>query len=83
MPCIKELGHVRIYIYYDDHSPPHFHARLGEGEARIDLNDLSVMSNTLSLSTLRRVQRWARRHPRALTSRWASASRHEPLAPIR
>jgi hypothetical protein len=33
MPRISEFYGLIIYMYYNDHLPPHFHAEYGEFEA--------------------------------------------------
>ncbi len=33
MPEISRFLGIAIAIFYDDHPPPHFHARYGEHEA--------------------------------------------------
>jgi len=33
MPCVSEFFGIAIYMYFNDHSPPHFHAEYGESEA--------------------------------------------------
>jgi len=30
MPCIKIINSIKIYIYIDDHNPPHFYAEYEE-----------------------------------------------------
>ena len=33
MPEISRFYGIIITMYYDDHNPPHFHARYGEGQS--------------------------------------------------
>jgi len=35
LPRISEFYGIAIYLYYQDHGPPHFHAIYGEHEATI------------------------------------------------
>jgi hypothetical protein len=37
MPTISTFYGILIRMYFNDHAPPHFHARYGEFEATIDL----------------------------------------------
>ena len=47
-------------MYLDDHVPPHFHARDGNGEARIRIDTLAVMAGeSLGRRQLRLVLAWA------------------------
>jgi hypothetical protein len=35
-------------MFFNDHAPPHFHARYGEFEATIDINTLQVIQGGLT-----------------------------------
>ena len=35
MPRVSEFFGIVIYMYYNDHMPPHFHAEYAEHEARV------------------------------------------------
>ena len=34
-------------MFYDDHNPPHFHARYAEYNAKIDINNLTIIEGSL------------------------------------
>lgn len=36
MPKISEFHGMKIYLYYDDHDPPHFHVR-GQDKTRVKI----------------------------------------------
>ncbi len=38
MPVVSSFYGILIYFYFEDHNPPHFHARYNEYEALIDIN---------------------------------------------
>jgi hypothetical protein len=42
MPRISEFFGVLIYMYYNDHAPPHFHAEYGGREAHYMKSKLCV-----------------------------------------
>ena len=42
MPRISSFYGIIIWMYFDDHNPPHFHATYGEFEIRININDFSI-----------------------------------------
>ncbi len=52
MPCICSFDGISIYMYYNDHMPPHFHAIYGQHEAIIVISTLAVDRGALPLSTL-------------------------------
>jgi len=37
MPCVCRFFGIVIYIYCDDHAPPHFHARYSGTEALYEI----------------------------------------------
>ena len=47
MPTISTFYGVRIRMFFNDHVPPHFHARYGELEATIDIDTLEVLEGRL------------------------------------
>lgn len=44
--CISVLWH-RLYSYYKDHVPPHFHAIYGEDEVVIEIATGKVMAGSI------------------------------------
>jgi hypothetical protein len=47
MPCVSDFYGVAIYMYYNDHAPPHFHAEYGGDEVEIEINSLSILRGGL------------------------------------
>ncbi len=47
MPCMSQFFGVSIYIYFNDHDPPHFHATYAEHEATILIETLAVQYGAL------------------------------------
>jgi hypothetical protein len=86
VPTISAFYGILIRMYFNDHSPPHFHARYGEFEATIDIATLTVMEGRLPLRALSLVQEWAMMHRGELLLNWemcrekASPARIEPLS---
>jgi len=69
-------------MYYDDHAPPHFHARYGEYDAQIAIVDGEVLNGHLPRRQRTLVQRWAALHRSELEDDWSRAQREEPLVTI-
>lgn len=42
MPRVSEFFGITIYMYYNDHMPPHFHAEYGEYEAIYEIDTLDI-----------------------------------------
>ena len=47
MPRISKYYGIAIYMYYQDHAPPHFHAIYGEHEALFDIATAKVIEGEL------------------------------------
>ncbi len=47
MPVISRFFGVSITMFYDDHSPPHFHATYSEHRAMIGIKDLAIRRGQL------------------------------------
>jgi hypothetical protein len=46
VPEISRFCGIVITMYWNDHNPPHFHARYGEAMAEIDIQTLAVLRGT-------------------------------------
>jgi hypothetical protein len=73
---------ITITMYFDDHDPPHFHARHTAGEAKVEIESLEVMDSTLQRRHLRFVLAWAELHQDALLANWQRARAGETLQDI-
>ena len=51
MPEISKFFGIKIMMYYDDHNPPHFHAKYNESEMLININELtpSIIKQTMNV----------------------------------
>lgn len=66
MPLISRFFGIAIYMYYDDHAPPHFHAIYGDEEGLIDIRQCNLISGRLSPRVLGLVIEWASYHKEEL-----------------
>ncbi len=82
MPTISRFFGLTIAMYFDDHGPPHFHARHTEGAAKIQIDTLAVIDSTLRRRQLRFVLAWAELHQAELDDNWNRARRGETLREI-
>jgi hypothetical protein len=53
-------------MYYDEHNPPHFHARYGSDKAAIEITSLRVLEGRLPSRALGLVVEWASQHQEEL-----------------
>lgn len=47
MPTFIIIDGIKIEYYYGDHLPPHIHAKYGEFEALIAIEDQSILAGAL------------------------------------
>jgi hypothetical protein len=47
MPEVSRFFGIAIRMYFDDHSPPRFHAFYGGSEAQIGIEPISLLNGTL------------------------------------
>jgi hypothetical protein len=82
VPKVSEFFGIAIYVYFDDHPPPHFHALYAEFEAVIQIDDLSVRRGGLPPRALGLVVEWATLHRGDLAEAWRQAQAGEPISNI-
>ena len=80
MPRISEFFGIVISMYYNDHAPPHFHARYAEHEAEIVLDSHRLLAGGLPPRAHALVVEWAGLHHEELATNWRAARRGEPLS---
>jgi hypothetical protein len=51
---------VTIMLYGNEHPPPHFHAKIAEFQAVIDINKLAVVRGALPPNKVHAVLEWAK-----------------------
>jgi len=81
VPEICRFLGIVIYMLYDDHSPPHFHAEYGDYKIAIDIVS-GVVEGRFPRRALSAVMEWHAMHKEALLEDWALAATHEPLKKI-
>lgn len=73
MPTISRFYGITIAIYFNDHAPPHFHARYAEYEIQIRIDDGSVMEGSLPPRAMGLVRKWYRRYNGEIARSWERA----------
>jgi hypothetical protein len=82
MPSISHFFGVVIYMYYNDHLPPHFHAEYGEFEAVYVIDTLNTLRGQLPRRAHAMVIEWASDHRAELKDNWVRAREELPLVDI-
>lgn len=83
MPEISRFYGIKIYFFFRDHNPPHFHASYGSYEALISINSLEIIQGSLPKRALLLVVEWALLHREELMKAWEIAVKGEIPAKIK
>jgi Domain of unknown function (DUF4160) len=82
MPQISRFFGIIIAMYFNDHNPPHFHAKYGDDEALISIKDFSILEGQIPSRALGMVIEWAALHQDELMANWKKAVENESLEKI-
>lgn len=82
MPKVSEFFGISVYLYYDDHPPPHFHAVYSGEEVVVLIDTLRVARGGLPPRAMGLVVEWAFQHRPELTNSWSQAQELQPLSKI-
>lgn len=81
MPEISRFYGIIIRMRYNDHPPPHFHARFGDQEATIEIASGRVRG-VMSRPALNLIWSWLDEHREELSENWELARAQKPLRRI-
>jgi len=70
MPCIFRDGKLALYIYADDHTPPHFHIRSPDSNAQVEIETLEMMRGNASRADLEKAIEWSLANREHLRDKW-------------
>jgi hypothetical protein len=82
MPTISRFMGITITMYFDDHAPPHFHARAAGHSAKVRIDTLEAIASDLPRREHRLVLAWAEMHARELDLNWRRARKGAKLVEI-
>ena len=69
MPVISRFLGIIIAMYWDDHAPPHFHAKYAEYEVTVNILT-GVVEGKFPKRALRHVLEWYELHREELIENW-------------
>ena len=72
MPELSRFLGIVIYMYFNEHNPPHFHAEYNEFKAAISIKTLCIIEGKLPSKVLSLVVEWAQEHQNELLENWNS-----------
>lgn len=77
MPEISRFYGIIIAMFFDDHNPPHFHARYGSEKVIIEIVTLQVLGGYIPPRALGLVIEWASQHKDELLHNWELAKNNQ------
>jgi hypothetical protein len=82
MPEISRFYGIIITMYYNDHNPPHFHARYGSEVVLIEIRSLRILEGELPSRATNMVLEWAKLNKSKLLENWENILREKPVFKI-
>ena len=77
MPEISRFYGIIIAMFFDDHNPPHFHARYGGEKVAIEIDSLRILDGQIPPRALGLVIEWASQNRNGLLDNWELAKRNQ------
>jgi hypothetical protein len=76
MPIISRFLGIVITMYWQDHAPPHFHAKYGEYKITVDIQT-GVVEGKFPKRALKHVLEWYELHQEELLNAWILCQQNE------
>lgn len=73
MPELSRFYGIVVAMFFNEHNPPHFHARYGGEKVAIDVRTLQVLEGRIAPRALGLVIEWASQHQDELLEDWELA----------
>lgn len=83
MPAISRFLGITIYMYWQDHAPPHIHAVKGGREAIFEIRTAALVHGRLPADDMYRVAAWITLRRDELLDDWRLARDGKALKKIR
>ena len=81
MPEISRFYGIVVFMNFNDHLPPHFHARYQEQEVTIEI-ETGIVTGKMSKRALRLLFEWLDAHQGELMRNWERVRARQPLDKI-
>jgi hypothetical protein len=82
MPIISEFFGIKIYMYWNEHFPEHFHAEYGKFQILVSIQEGSVLKGVFPAKQLKLVLAWCEIHKEELMKNWLSEREHGKIEKI-
>jgi hypothetical protein len=81
VPELSRFYGIVVFMNYNDHDPPHFHARYQEQEVSVEIQS-GIVQGTMSKRALKMLIEWLEQHQAELADNWQRARERRPLQKI-
>lgn len=79
MPEISRFFGIVIYMNFNEHNPPHFHAKYGKCEISICINNFQIIAGKFPPKAYLLLIEWANSHKSELMKNWHELRKeHQP-----
>lgn len=82
MPEISRFLGIVIAMFYNEHRPPHFHAKYGEHQITMNIESGEIMEGYFPRRALGLVREWHSIHKDELLEDWQLIESRKPLKKI-
>ncbi|HBD10274.1 MAG TPA: transcriptional regulator [Syntrophobacteraceae bacterium] len=82
MPEVCRFYGIIIAMFFEEHNPPHFHARYGRNRVAIRIEDFRILDGQLPPRALGLVIEWAAKHQEELMNNWNLTRMNQPPCKI-
>ena len=82
MPVISRFYGIVILMFFQDHHPPHFHAKYEGQLAVFSIKGCRLLAGKFPVRASRLVREWAQRHEKELLEDWDIAQKEGKLKTI-
>jgi len=81
MPTLSRFHGLVIFMNYNDHPPPHFHARYQDQEVLVEI-ETGIVQGKMARRALQMVFEWSERYHQELLRSWELTRQRKALLPI-
>lgn len=81
MPVISRFFGIIIFMNWDDHNPPHFHAKYQDQEVLVEIETGNI-KGSVSKRALDMIQEWRILNKTKLLEDWELSAKHRQLKKI-
>lgn len=81
MPEISRFYGIIVYMFFNDHNPPHFHVNYQGYDAIIEIEN-GIVTGQMPRKALKLIYEWLDLHKKDLLKNWQKMRQRKPLSKI-